>query len=1243
MSIKDGCSTENLLVRDGTSQAQRTQKALDPDYAKIDERNFLDLINFAREYSKEIQFYDINNKKSGDWEAFYNNDIASLIASISSVDIKQLIADKNTLIDKLNDPTTTKTELKGHFKICFNLLLTLAFDINSWYKKSVKGLKLNRELDRLIKANLSRTICELIGAYKEAKKAPKLINNSTDAETVLNYPVKNISEIIDYSFENIWIKRNDDGTLDEDWDTYVNNIDASKSMFGPDRSDEREAITFAANKIEVFLEQFIAAIRQLIVQSPELIEETFEKYNKHEPHIALFLAFIQVFKYAQNHLNTITRRHLDFYYKEVLQLKTEKQVPDRVHLIFELAKHVSDYKIKKGVTLKAGKDDTGKELIYKTSNDLVANKTTIGSLKSVFIDHKNNDKIFAAPIVNSADGQGGEFEEDNPKWKAFGSSQIGLGRDEQTMMEPEAGFAITSNVLVLNEGRRSIEVIVKTSQSLKSSLNQVITKGFSYALTTEKGWLKDGFTPLLPKEKFDLVNRSVAKIIGKNIHFKIHLGSDKEAILPYVADTHQGSFNTSFPLLKILCQGDEKNYPFKTLKDLEIGAVSVKVKVKDLKNLQLQSDSGNIDPAKPFTPFGARPLKGSNFLIGSSEVFSKDLTELSLSGDWVDLPDKGFKDHYKNYYKNKSFSGSSFKVNIKGLHNGNWNESLKSNVKLFDEFNIKGRGTVTEEEFKVSVFDQSTIKMKNDQIEGEIQPYSIKTKSGFIKLEIASPDMAFGHHDFPSIYAAKSMQQVSKGANFDINKLPTPPYTPTLKEFSLNYEALVDIDLSDATGDKYKTNEGKFFHLYPFGYKDIHVSLDQATPTFLPQFNHVDEESQVIEHQGEFYIGLKDLDPPQSVAVLFKVAEGSEDPELNKQKIKWFYLEKNLWKAFEKQDILFDTTNDLLKEGIIKWDISRGINNNNTLLPSGYYWIKGVVDKNNDAICDVQKVQAQALEATFEENDNDPNHLSKKLTAESISKLVNRDSSVKSVTQPYASFGGKMAEQPHLFYRRVSERLRHKHRGLTIWDYEHLVLEEFPKIYKAKCINHSTYAFEDDNQNIINSEFAPGFVTLVVIPDLINDNAADPFKPKASKALLEEIKTFLKGIMPHWVKEKLQVLNPQYEEIKVEFEVEFNTSDRGYYEKLLNDDIKKFLSPWAYEEGKDLVFGGKLHRSVVLNYIEELDYVDYIEEFKMHHFINGELHEKDIEEAQPTSARSIFATIVNKDYKKEHIIKEISE
>ena len=102
--------------------------------------------------------------------------------------------------------------------------------------------------------------------------------------------------------------------------------------------------------------------------------EEIEAASDNEPHFALFLCFLKLFSHAQNKLNSLTGRHLDFYYKKVLQLKTKKEVPDQAHLISELAKNASQQLLEEGTEFLAGKDATGGPMTYKAAEDTVINK-----------------------------------------------------------------------------------------------------------------------------------------------------------------------------------------------------------------------------------------------------------------------------------------------------------------------------------------------------------------------------------------------------------------------------------------------------------------------------------------------------------------------------------------------------------------------------------------------------------------------------------------------------------------------------------------------------------------------------------------------------------------------------------------------------------------------------------------------------------------------------------------------------
>ena len=90
-------------------------------------------------------------------------------------------------------------------------------------------------------------------------------------------------------------------------------------------------------------------------------------------------------------------------------------------------------------------------------------------------------------------------------------------------------------------------------------------------------------------------------------------------------------------------------------------------------------------------------------------------------------------------------------------------------------------------------------------------------------------------------------------------------------------------------------------------------------------------------------------------------------------------------------------------------------------------------------------IRAQAMLAQFDDHSNDLSHLKNGISSGTISKLSERIQAIKSVSQPFSSFGSRAAETDTDYYQRVSERLRHKNRAITLWDYERLILQKFPE------------------------------------------------------------------------------------------------------------------------------------------------------------------------------------------------------
>ena len=970
----------------------------------------------------------------------------------------------------------------------------------------------------------------------------------------------------------------------------------------------------------------------------KITDEEWDKFNlegylaklklqkETQPHLALFFGFLYIFRIAQDDLNTITRRHLDFYYREVLQLHENPAVPDQAAVIFNLAKNVDDYLVKEGTQLKGGKDDTGVERIYEVEEDIVVNKAKVADLKAVFanIDNRlkddvpgiqNDNRIYASTVANSSDGEGGKIENEEMSWKTFGQPEIteSGGVFTADRKEPEIGFALASPILFLAEGNRAItlELTFPSNTGLNGAL---LHDHFVVRLSGEKEWLKA-----------EALTTSDTQSSGNKITLKRTLNEGQAAVVSYSEKVLLQPFKTQWPVIQVLLNTEKVHDPFiyKSLKNLKPQSVVIKVHVTGVKDLVLQNDHAVLDPSKPFVPFGNRPYVGSKFYIGSWEVFQKELSSLKIRFQWNDLPSGTFGNYYTNYGEiadsdtapvpSSTRKNTSFKVDIKSLDNKSWKDLLTTNTNLFtdasgneisDGSNLPSAGTYSQ----LTSIDTNKLKiiLRDEDLE-EFDEFDVNTQKGFVRLTLQGVD--FGHAVFPNAYARQAIE-LAKESPAAWAQLPNPPYTPSLQELSLEYESAVTYSFNNTTAST--TNTEQFFYLEPFGVKEV-IKKGTTASFLLPQF----------DHEGNLYIGISDLVPPQTLSLLFQVAEGSANPNREVQEVSWSILSNNEWIPLDEKSVLSDTTNDLLTSGIIQLAMPEEATKGNTLLPSQYYWIRASVTEQSDAVSKLIDIRAQAVLVKFKDNNNDPDHLRVALPAGSISKLVKSDSAIDKVEQPYSSFGGKVKEESRDYYTRVSERLRHKHRAITIWDYEHMTLQQFPSVYKVKCINHTR--FEGTLANY--SEMAPGHVTLVVVSNVQNKNAVDPLRPMTSLATLDSIHSYIDGLNP--MSAEIHVKNPIYEEVKVSFKVKFFSSDIGYYQNKLEQELKEFLSPWSSGCAADITFGGKIHKSVILNFVEERSYVDFVSCFKMFHIVPLDpTHDpnKDRDEAIATTAVSILGS-----------------
>jgi baseplate J-like protein len=885
------------------------------------------------------------------------------------------------------------------------------------------------------------------------------------------------------------------------------------------------------------------------------------------PHFALLAAFAQLHEIPRAAVNRLTARHLDFFYRRVLRFAPRAAVPDRAHVLIELKKGAAPVALGPGYAFSAGKDATGAELVYVPTGETVVNASRVESLRSLYRDAGRDGTVRSAPRADSADGLGAPLPAAEPRWRAFGHSALPAA---------EIGFAVAAPVLRLREGRRKIVLTLRLA-GLEAGRHTAaaLAASFQALLTGEKGWLGPyGLT---------------ASLAGDAVRLALQVPEGDAPVVDYGAAVHGGAYAAQAPVLQLLLRPGAA-LGLGDLERLTVRTARVEVEVDGVASLALESDAGVLDPKKAFLPFGPQPAAGSRFHVGYAEAFAKALSRLELHLQWQGAP-ASFHDWYAKYSRGATIDDGSFTAAVFFADGGGWKHTAQR-VKL-----LQPRAA----EATTLVFERGGAAA------------TATAAAGGITLSL---DRDFLHAD----YRRESVENVVKysKAGGDLVVL-NEPYTPTLRGVSLSYKAHSgEADVATPALAAFAAADVQLFHAGPFGQRREHAYLrrqlgfvtDLRVP-LLPRY----------ENEGELLLGLSGLAAGDSVSLLFQTAEGSADPDLPRQQVQWSALCDNHWRPLSRAEIVRDTTRNLLSSGVVGVVIPPEATRDNTMLPAGLLWLRAAVSRGVDAVSQLIAVAANAVEVRFEDRGNDPAHLRSPLPAGKIAKLKTPVAAVKSVKQPYASFGGEPAESDEALRTRAAERLRHRGRCLTPWDYERTVLAAFPGVHKVKVVPHARDG----------AWLAPGHVLVVVVPDLRNRNAVDLLQPRVDADTLARIADHLQRRAGMQV--QIAVKNPRYQQVRVDFKVRFLPGyEFNFYRRQVERELIRFLTPWAFDAARPISFGGKIYKSVLLDFVEELEAVDFVTDFRM--FTSTS---RDIDEVQAETPDAILVSAP------AHTIAEVAE
>jgi len=1192
--------SEGLAGINGSTQAGRRQAALSPDSAPVDARTLPELHHFVAQFARLLQYVGLDNLPNGDWQAFFTDGLSFVLAEMLCFDAAAELREVAHIVHQ-------EVESRRRDRVMLKRIFELYKRINTWLLRTRKigmatprGIPAALTLEQLVKQQLA-SLYQAVSCHQHQAHAWQVLQQAY---------FKTISSSDQAYLTLLW-----NATLNDemgDFDSTPSDLNAAHLSFV----------------------HCIAASQPAI---QHYFDDSLQQSIGHQPHTSLMTAFLRIFQHAQNNANALTGRHLDFYYRTILQLHERAALPDKAFVNFQASPDCPGSLIPAGTQLRAGKLPNGQDLIYAMDFDLVVNQDKLASLKTIHASLQAMGpyqpagamrvaRLYAAPQADSQDGLGKPLSRPELGWPTFGRAWDHNPRVIDSAPLAEIGVMMTSPMLSLRGGRRVVRLRFQYAQkpasmpptqlgappsgswpafadvaqcyhdaigdsydgitrlSQDALLWQAMAESCQVWLTTQAGWLQ---APRVAVR----TNMTQAWI-----EILVLLPATFPAVLPGPVTPQEAGNGSPWPRLKLLLAPTARVYPYSFIQQLSLTGISLRASVARLNPIAVSGSQGPINTASPFPIFGSVPILGSYLALNDPELAGKPIVRAALQVDWFNLPraPADLAEHYQGYAPPPIYN-NSFRVRFQICRQGQWTVVGGDSRPLFTDPDKgpPGPPDPTGQAIQPGLSLQTSPRFDLSSSD------SIKRPWEGVRMELVAPTGAFGHQLYPQVLAASVLQTAattySEALASMLNRLipkpwfksllparpkspksprppaqaqaqPLPPFVPLAKHIALNYVATAPLQAVETTPLLAKSMPC-FYQLGPFGYQAAQIE----------GFTLLDG----IDRAGQLYIGLQNLTPGHMVSLLFGMREtvarqravkrdwpGGGNACVPAPAVEWYYLQTNQWQRFANHDLISDSTNGLTESGIVRLQTgAHSLNSDNTLMPAGLFWLAAVVDdpqmRSHTLYASTQAASVTQLLAQSQPLASGP------LPLGSIQDFVSKPAGIQTVNQPLPTLGGQSTEVAGDFPVRVSERLRHKQRAWRALDFEQIALDTFPSILQAKCIVPSS----GGSSQYVSDSVPPGSVGLVVVPRPPN-NAQHAPRPTVTAGILAQIKSY---VLQHSAAtfRNLQVLSPQYEEIKICVQVVMKTDgDYAYYERRLNDAISDWLAPWRRDRTIPLPIGG---------------------------------------------------------------------
>ncbi|HEX8327299.1 MAG TPA: baseplate J/gp47 family protein [Hymenobacter sp.] len=1127
----DAIAGQRRFRSGGTSQTERLPAALRPELVQLDGRSLPELLAYVARLSEHFLFYETSAWPTprGSWSLSRQRSLLLLavVADQNNVGLAQAYAAE---LRPLLDAAAPAGAKRGAHQRLLQLLRRQALTLIGWATAHQHSDQ-HHHFAEALAAMLRR-------AAPELREAAEREQRLRAAETLINPAVQLTSALL--------------AQLD------------GLARIGEPPSTGAPAQSFPApNNLEGDDTSYLMGVLWQLHREQTLLAGVAKQalaadlqLSNHRPELALLVAFLELYRHAQRELNDIPRRHLNHYYGEVLRTRARASVPDQTYLAFGLVAGVATHWLPAG-TLVEG-EDTAQQVQFATAEDAGLASWRVAALATQYVARQLQPGpdaegpvtgIYASGWVDPDAGRGPGAAA-GAGWPLFGEDQGSRKPADRTLPDARVGWALAGPALELPSGHRAITVRVQAAAASFASFRQLLENAqqdlgragemllaatFRVEVTGPEGWC-----PLT-------VQHVVLEEDTQSVCWRLALGPNQPATSGYDAACHEGNFATTWPVLRFVLNGYSPAYAYSFFAVLLPASITLGIEVDRVAAVALRNPLGEVDEATPFAPFGSQARAGDYLLIEAPELRGKNLQHVKLEFAWQHLPPQGFAAYYSGY--GLPFTNDSFRISTAYRDGGRW---------------CTGAGTAADQPLFAPAYAHSPLAATTTVRLPQLG-YLDGAEAGQLRVKLVAPAAGFGADAYPTalVEAAHHNARNPKQPQ----PLPGPPFVLLARKLQISY-GLEEVTFPSRGPAVVGT---QFFHLHPFG-----AGEPAAGPVgLLPE----------LPHEGTLFVGLTEEAKGQIVSVVLELTlpQAGEDGSAKRPlaPVHWAYLHQDSWVPIAPAPHLANGLAGVASSCAVEVKLPADLLPESRQLPGSLCWLRATVAAGADSFGPVRAIHTQLVRAVRVTPGLASPLQRDSLPAGILTRLSGSVPQIGTVKQPLPSFGGRPAEDEAAYYRRVSERLRHRNRPATPTDYEHLILELFPEVHSAKCLRAGQ----------LPGKRVPGHLVLVVLPQA--DAVPGMTLPLFGAGKLIEMSQALQPLVSPAV--QLEVRNATYELIQVRCLVIFQPPTPGEnrldYPQQLQLQLAQVLSPWRQEDPQR---GGFHHHVTMSNVLAHLNRQPYV-------------------------------------------------